>query len=1001
MNWSSTLLMASALITAVSAAVHLRMIIREPGSRRLALVPAAFLAIAAFVAITAGAAADPPEACGHDLVHALSIFLFSVVFAIGVAAAAPRAARRRQIRETISTINSTLLGFGMNPRQNVGRLLGLARQLLDADIAIYYTLDGDSAEPVAFEGVPEGFALKPVPVSDFSPLARAGGEALYISNIHTKPNADRDPNIRRFGLRTFIGQPVVHAGETTGWLCLLYTGTPPFRRFEQEQLGIVGAAIGVEEDRWREKEELRQSQEKYERLYRGAGVGLHVCEAETGRITECNDRFARMHGYASRDDCIADLRFGESFYDPTVWGGIRATLREADDGVCVSEVKHRRKGGATFWVLSKSHLLPESGLIEGVSTDITARKDAEDSLLQERQMLDSIIELNPYGIAIYDPEGRYVRGNPAFAELFGSEPPPEYSLFEDPVLRELGHLPRIQAVLRGSVVVLPESWYDAQRAAPTKPSREVWIRVTLFPVSDTHGAVKNIIMMFENVSERRRAEEARSLLATAVEQAAEIVIITDTEGVVQYCNPAFEKITGYRAEEVVGETPKLLKSGHHDDEFYSDLWDTIKSGRVWSKVIVNRRKDGTLYEEEATISPIRDSAGGIVNFVAVKRDVTIESQVRQTHRLEALGRLAGGVAHDFNNLLTGIMGSTGLLQLDMEENDPLRTHVDEIAATASRAARLTRQLLAFSKTAAVSPEVMNLNDLLRNVGRLLGRLIGENVTVTVIPDASLWNVRVDAGQMEQIVVNLAVNARDAMPEGGSFIIETHNIVLDEDYSHQHRDVRPGRYVMVVFSDTGTGMSEEVRARVFEPFFTTKKDHGTGLGLATVYGIVRQSGGAIYCSSERGQGTTFSLYLPAVDDGVDSGGKQGESGGSYVGRETILLVEDDASILRNSEKILLRHGYTVIPAATGQGALDALKARSGSADLLLTDLVLPDMHGRAVAEAVRKLNQKIRIIYTSGYADQAAGGNGDVAADSFIQKPYQLSDLLKEVRRVLG
>ncbi|MFN8453419.1 MAG: PAS domain S-box protein [Anaerolineae bacterium] len=354
---------------------------------------------------------------------------------------------------------------------------------------------------------------------------------------------------------------------------------------------------------------------------------------------------------------------------------------------------------------------------------------------------------------------------------------------------------------------------------------------------------------------RLRLNQLHHRLSAAIEQATDTVMITDAAGAIVYANPAFEKVTGYSRAEVVGQNPRILKSGYQDHDFYAQLWATISAGQVWSGRLVNKRKDGSIFTEEATITPVRDDNGTIVNYVAVKKDVTeklrLEEQLLQSQKMDAIGQLAAGVAHDFNNLLTIIIGySESLLTRRLNDHDSARKDIERIKRAGERASALTRQLLAFSRKQPLQLQRLNLNAVMTDLEKMLHRLIGENIAILIVPAPDLAWVLADAGQMEQVLLNLAVNARDAMPRGGDLIFETANVILDETYTRQHAEVIPGPYVMLAVSDTGTGMDKETISHIFEPFFTTKEQgKGTGLGLAMAYGIVKQSGGHIWVYSE--------------------------------------------------------------------------------------------------------------------------------------------------------
>ncbi len=505
---------------------------------------------------------------------------------------------------------------------------------------------------------------------------------------------------------------------------------------------------------------------------------------------------------------------------------------------------------------------------------------------------------------------------------------------------------------------------------------------------------------------RARLEETQQLLSTAVEQAAETMIITDTHDAILYVNPAFERISGYSRGEVLAQTPGLLKSGKHDAAFYDELWETISAGQVWQGRLVNRKKDGSLYTEEATITPVRNRAGEIVSYVTVKRDVThelrLEEQFRQAQKMEAVGRLAGGIAHDFNNLLTVIHLSTRLLERQLHPEDPLRPHVQLIREAGQRATSLTEQLLTFSRREIIEPRVVNLNQVVGELDKMLQRLIGEDVELTVHSAQDLWLVRIDPGQVEQVIVNLAVNARDAMPSGGKLTIEMANVVLDEAYAATHLEVEPGEYVLLAVRDTGMGMDEEVKACLFEPFFTTKeKGQGTGLGLATVFGIVKQNGGHIWVYSEVGQGTTFKIYLPRVAGGLPAPARPPQQPAAARGAETLLLVEDEPLVRTMTRDILLDLGYRVLTAGDGVEALQVAEAHQGLIHLLLTDVVMPRMNGKELADRLRSSRPEMRVLYTSGYTDNSVAHHGVLAEGThLLSKPFEVEALARKVREVL-
>ncbi len=531
----------------------------------------------------------------------------------------------------------------------------------------------------------------------------------------------------------------------------------------------------------------------------------------------------------------------------------------------------------------------------------------------------------------------------------------------------------------------------------------LWL-MTLLCAALALGMAYGMFALKRDMARRRQAEEARALLGMAVEQTADAIIITDPKGVIQYVNPAFQRITGYTGEEVVGENTRFLKSGKHDPGFYREMWSVLQRGEVWSGRFENRRKDGALYEEEAAISPVRDASGRIVHFVAVKRDVTrerqMEEQLRQSQKMEAIGRLAGGVAHDFNNLLTAITGYSDLLLHRVEGDSPLRGDIELIRKAGERAASLTRQLLAVSRRQVLLPKVLDLNTVVAGMEAMLRRVIGEDISLSTVPAPDLWRTKADPGQVEQVLLNLAVNAREAMPKGGHLTIETRNIVLDGGPGAEASS-GPERMVMLSMNDTGRGIDDETMKHIFEPFFTTKKKgEGSGLGLSIAYGIVSQSGGNIAVSSEVGRGTSFRVILPATEEPIEEEVQEAPVG-PLRGNETVLLVEDEETVRTLVRKVLSRRGYTVIEARDGIEGVETAVRESGPIHLLLTDVVMPRMGGRALAERVTSLRPGIRVLYMSGYSEDAIAHHGipEDGAD-FIQKPFTPEALERKVREVL-
>lgn len=681
----------------------------------------------------------------------------------------------------------------------------------------------------------------------------------------------------------------------------------------------------------------------------------------------------------------------------------------------------------------------------------------------------------------------------------------------------------------------------------------------------------------------RYSEDHLRKLWLAIEVSPSIVMITDKNCNIEYTNPKFVNLTGYSSEEVLGKNPRFLKSGKTSPDEYKKLWDTILSRSAWEGEFCNRKKNGELYWERASISPVKNSAGVTINFVKVAEDITElkkvneelnvhaiqqraitelgqlvleendmdlliqavcsrivktlgvefsamfkllpdgrrlmlaeglgwkkgcvgslivdcecfqgggiflgggviftedfrnekrfkvpsalldhhvvsgmsviirtrgkpfgvlgayttenrifgkddsnfleaianmlagalerkkteeilsekEEQFRQAQKMEAVGRLAGGIAHDFNNLLTAILGYSDLVLLNFSKDHPQRKDIEEIKIAAERAALLTNQLLVFSRKQVLELRVIDLNTVVTDMNKMLHRLIGEDIDLAIIQEPNLWHIRADSAQLGQVIVNLLVNARDAMPNGGKLVIKTENIHIDEAYCRQqHRELFPGNYVTLIVEDSGCGMDKETQSHIFEPFFTTKeKGKGTGLGLSTVYGIVKQSGGYISVYSEAGKGTSFKMYFPRFYQDVQETPKSAVvSSGAPAGSETIFLVEDENLLRKLIREILERNGYTVLMAADAIEAIRVAERYEGHIHLLLSDLVIPKMNGKELKEHILKLHPEIKTLFISGYTDVAATYQGLMdSSEAFVQKPFTADALNKKIREVL-
>ena len=599
-------------------------------------------------------------------------------------------------------------------------------------------------------------------------------------------------------------------------------------------------------------------------------------------------------------------------------------------------------------------------------------------------------------------EMKYV--SPAYERVWGRT---RQSLFENPKSFLDAIDPRDRERVVSAVATRQQTgrYYEEYRIQrPDGSVRWIWDRG--YPVADAQGLNETFVGICEDITARKECEADQARLAAIVECSDDAIVSKTVDGIVVNWNHGAERLYGYLAEEMIGRPISVLFAADQYQEYLRIMEKVRKGERLSAYETVRRRKDGTNITVSADICPIEVREGEIVGASKIARDITrmkqLEEQFRQAQKMEAVGQLAGGVAHDFNNLLTIISCCSEALLLEASPEDPARGLLTEIQKAGERAAALTRQLLAFSRKQVLMPKVLDLNAVVANCDKMLKRLVDEDVDLVSVLDPALGRVRTDPGQIDQVLMNLVVNARDAMPQGGKLTIETANITLDGAYCRAHAEVKPGRYVMLAVSDTGCGMDEATKTRIFEPFFTTKEQgKGTGLGLAMVYGFIRQSGGHIYVYSEPGLGTTFKLYLPEVEAAPSPSELAPNREGMPQGTETILLAEDDAAVRALARRVLESCGYTVLEAAHGGEAIRLLEKYDRPVHLLVSDVVMPEMGGRELAHRVVSLKPGIKVLCLSGYTADSVIRHGVLESEiAFLQKPYTPSMLVRKVREVL-
>ena len=772
---------------------------------------------------------------------------------------------------------------------------------------------------------------------------------------------------------------------------------------------LGGVAVDVTE-RERAVQALAASEERFRLLVESVkDFAIYTLDLN-GVIETWNAAAARLYGY-SADEIIGQHRSVLFTADDLARGLPQQELELARaTGKASEETWRRRKDGSLFWSNgTMSALYDGEGTLRGfvkVIRDLTERKRALDALEEVQQRLELATQSARIGIWEWNVLTNELVWDSRMYELYGVSVA-EFSGAYDAWQRGLHPEDRAasEAALAAALHGEQGFHFEFRIVRPDGEVRDVEAHGQVRRASD--GTATHVIGLNRDITERKQAERGLRLRDRAIQAVSQGILITDpnlTDNPIIYASRGFEQMTGYDAPSTLGRNSRFLQGEHSDPATVRVLQEAIAAGRECSVEILNYKQDGTPFWNALFITPIRADNGTLLHFVGVQADVTerrtLERAFQQAQRMESVGRLAGGVAHDFNNLLTVISGCSDLLLLAMSQSDSNRDLVTEIHRAGERAAALTRQLLAFSRKQVIAPVPLDLNEVVTQTYKMLARLLGEDVIIATVLSPKLPRVLADPGQMDQVLMNLCVNARDAMPTGGRVTIETREFVL-EDEMPAYPDLAPGRYVQLSVTDTGHGMSDEVKSKVFEPFFTTKDSgKGTGLGLATVFGIVAQHHGRISVYSELGIGTTFKIFFPASEASASSAAEP-PSAPLPRGSETILLVDDDAAVRRIARISLETQGYRVLEAGGGAEAIRVASEYAGVIHLLMTDVVMPAMSGRQLADALHSSRSGLKVLFMSGYTDDAVMRHGILEGTKhFLQKPFAPLGIAKKVRAVL-
>ncbi len=780
---------------------------------------------------------------------------------------------------------------------------------------------------------------------------------------------------------------------------------------EGQVLGVMGIAHDISE-RKQAEETLRASEHRYRMLVESIPNMVWMTDA-AGEVDYLNSRAEERLGIPAKSI------FGWNWLD-LVHPEDRETAREAwqaaivsDGGEYWNEYRVRTADESYRWYLAKAlPLRGEDGSTRrwiGTWTDIDDLKLSEEKLKRTGELLNTVAKNTTDAVFVKDRQGRYLLFNEAAARFVGR--PVEEVIGRDDTA--LFGPEDARFVMDRDRRIMESGQAETEEEPLTAAGvRRIYL-ATKAPFRDSEGRVAGLIGISRDITERKEAEETLRLRDRAVQAATEGIIITDPlqpDNPIIYVSPGFERLTGYSASEILGRNCRFLQGPDTDPDTRKRVREAVAVGQPVSVELLNYRKDGTPFWNRLSISPVRDENGKLAHFVGVQNDVSerrqLEEQFRLSQKMEAIGQLAGGIAHDFNNLLTIINGYTSVL---LEETSPEHAFwepLDEIRKAGERSANLTRQLLAFSRRQMLAMEVLDVNAVVSQMEKMLKRLIGEHIEFAASLAPDLRPVKADAGQLEQILLNLAVNARDAMPTGGKLTIETQNVEWSQEDARTRPDREPGSYVMLSVKDTGCGMSPDVQAQIFEPFYTTKKDGGgTGLGLSVVHGIVMQSDGHLEVVSEPGAGSTFKILLPRLHTPEPRVDEPADPHDLPKGTETILLVEDEDGVRSLEKHLLERLGYTILDAADGTEARRLVESHADTSrppiQLLVTDVVMPRESGPQIAEWMLNRDPGMRVLFLSGYTDDTVLRHGVLNSEvNYLQKPFTPAEFATKVRAAL-
>jgi PAS domain S-box-containing protein len=800
-------------------------------------------------------------------------------------------------------------------------------------------------------------------------------------------------------------------------------------------------AIGRDIREWIDSQRaLRDSEEKFGKAFRSGAAMMFITSLVDKRYIDVNDRFLDTIGYTRREVVGHSATELGLYQDENEQAQLLEEL-QTNRKICDRDIHIRTQSGQAVIGLFSAELveLNDQPCLLGVVIDVTARKAAEEALRLDEMRLETLLRLNqmtnasPREICDFSvDEGINLTGSQIGFIGFPDEKcktmtiltsSPEAAKAIEPIVVPIQPSGMWgNAIIEGRPVIVND--YKPAKPLPEKHSHITrYLNVPIFEngrvvaqisvankeTEYDESDVRQLTLLMQGmwrILQHLKAEEEHQRLSAAIEQADEIILVTDTQYQIVFGNPSLTRITGYPLAEVLGKTFKMFQGFDDNSPVISEFLNCIRNGEAWSGQLSILRKDGSTYEQSTSVSPIRDQNGQVINYVVVGRDIShevqLENQIRHVQKMEALGQLAGGIAHDFNNVLSAIIGSAEFAMLEINRKKDPNDLLREILKASDRASTLVRQLLTFSRKETLRIGTHNLNEIVTGVLKMIKRVIGEHIELEFTPSTGIGIVSVDAGQIENVLMNICINARDAMPGGGKILLETGHVQLDHTFEIAHEWAKAGEYSWITITDSGTGIPPEVLEHIFEPFFTTKAaGHGTGLGLATVYGIIRQHNGLVHVYSEVGKGTQFKIYLPIATPTTETIAENSNDTELVGGHETILLAEDEQMVREMVALVLRTAGYNVLEAINGEEALSLFQQQPNGVDLLLFDVIMPRINGKVAADRIHETRPDLPVIFSSGYSNQMLDcGLSAAERAGLVQKPYDIRQLVKRIRELL-